>query len=109
MNKEQIATIIETLLSTLLNFIMAMVILYFTIANIKETGDQVRADLKKAHEQISQMLTSMQQFAGERKEAVGSAIDSIAKETKNIKLEGKLDVVKTGKALFDKWKKKDEN
>ena len=108
MNKELIICIVETTISTITSLTMALLIAYFTITSIQETGEQVRADLKKSHEQISQMLTAMQKFAGDRKEAVGDSIDSIAKETKNIELEGKLDVVKSGKALFDKWKK-DEN
>ena len=75
------------------------VIAVITIGEVRQTNEQTR-----------QMLTAISEFVGERKEAVGNAIDSIADEAQNIKIGGKVDIGEvsdTAMKTFKTWMKKD--
>jgi len=61
------------------------------------------AEVRKTNEQTRAMLTSISQFASERKEAVGDAIDSIAGEAQNIEIEGKIDISTLGSKAKEMW------
>jgi len=65
------------------------VVAVLTINQVTQTNEQTR-----------EMLTSIQEFAAERKEAVGGAIDSVATQAKEVKLEGKVDVGDYLKKLY---------
>ncbi len=85
--------IVSNIVSWVVEASILLFVAYITIAEVRKTSEMTR-----------QMLTSISKFVGERKEAVGGAIDSAAKEVKNIKLGGKVDVGKAAEAALEKWK-----
>ena len=50
------------------------------------------SEVRKTNEQTRAMLTSISAFAAERQEAVGDAIDSIADEAQNIRVDGRINL-----------------
>jgi len=50
------------------------------------------SEVRKTNEQTREMLTAISDFAGERKEGIANAVDSIASEAQNIEIDGKVDV-----------------
>lgn len=52
------------------------------------------SEVRKTNEQTREMLTAISDFAGERKEGIANAVDSITSEAQNIEIDGKVDVSK---------------
>ena len=76
-----VAFITAHAVSWVIEIAILSVIAFITIGEVKKTNEQTR-----------EMLTAVSQFVGERQEAVGDAIDSIANEAQNIDIGGKVDV-----------------
>ena len=86
--------------SWIIEIAILSVIAVITIGEVRQTNEQTR-----------QMLTAISEFVGERKEAVGNAIDSIAGEAQNIELGGKVDAGEAAEDAMDAfkiWLKKDK-
>jgi len=66
------------------------------------------SEVRQTNEQTREMLSAVSAFASERKEAVGGAIDSIAKEAKNVEVGGKVDIGDAAQKALDKWLKKED-
>jgi len=81
------AFVAKNIASWIIEIVILGIVATVTISEVRKTNVQTR-----------QMLTAISEFAGERKEAIGGAIDSIANEARNIEVEGKVDVTEIGEA-----------
>lgn len=85
--------IVSNWVSWVIEIVILSVVAFVTISEVKKTNEQTR-----------EMLTAIQQFAGERKEAVGEAIDNLAQEVGTLEIEGEVDINEVGSNLADKAK-----
>ena len=99
------AFVINNIASWVIEIVILGIVATVTISEVRQTNEQTR-----------QMLSAISEFAGERKEAVGGAIDSIANEARNIQVDGKVDVTEISDAasgyvsdFFSKDEKEEED
>ena len=70
------------------------------------------SEVRKTNEQTREMLTAISNFAAERQEAVGDAIDDLAFEASQVDIEGEVDVNDIGSAAKDlasEWLNRDDD
>ncbi len=80
-NNKTVDYIISKLLSFVIELCAVLFVTWIAISEIREVSQQAKA-----------MLTSVQQFAGDRKEKVGDSIDNLSEQIKKFKLKyGKQD------------------
>lgn len=59
------------------------------------------SEVRKTNEQTREMLTAISDFAAERQEAVGEAIDDLAFEASQVDIEGDINIEDVGNAAKD--------
>jgi len=91
--------IADKLVSWIIEIAILAVVATITISEVRETNAKTQELLT----QTQGMLASISEFAGDRSEAAGAALDSVLEETQNIELEGKIDINTLGSKAKDMW------
>lgn len=97
--------IAEKLVSWIIEIAILGVVATITISEVRETNAKTQELLT----QTQGMLDSIAEFAGDRSEAAGAALDSVLDETQNIELEGTVDINTLGSKAKEMWDSRKED
>ena len=92
------AYVANHIVSWIIEIVAISIVGIITVSEIRKTNEQTRA-----------MLTSISEFAGERREAAGEALDSVLGEAKNIEIDGKIDINTLGSKAREMWDNRNIN